>query len=272
MECNRIKQCECSTTGDALSSVALEVKSLKKQFGGNKAVNGTSFTVEAGSITGIIGPNGAGKTTCFNCIAGELRPDEGKVIFQGDDVTRRKPYLLYRKGLHRTFQIPGPIEEMSVIENLMMPISNQLGEKLWGALFTPFRVKREEVKNFSLAWDVLKLINMEKLAFERAKNLSGGQKKLLELARALMDSPQMLLLDEPTAGVNPSLARELGKHLQNIAQQMNLTLLLISHDMALVRRICEHVIVMANGAVLTQGSAEEVSSNRDVQKAYLGRA
>ena len=248
----------------------LKIEGLERRFGGNRAVNDASFDVERGSITALIGPNGAGKTTCFNCIAGALKPDRGIVKFEGKKITGMPPYKVFRRGLHRTFQTPQPFEKMTVIENMLVPPSRQIGERMLGPLLFPGKVKREEEKllNEALFW--LENVEMNKMHMERADSLSGGQRKLLEMARAMMDKPKMLLLDEPTAGVNPVLAEKIGGFIQKVRDSTDITFLMVSHDMTSVQRVCDKVIVMANGSVLTEGTPFEVMSNSQVREAYLG--
>lgn len=293
----------------------LAVDSLTKQFGGHRVLSEVSFEVYAGEITGIIGPNGAGKTTCFNCIAGELTPDGGTIKFKDRPIGGMKPHGVYKTGLHRTFQIPRPIDSVSLVENVMLPYRQQMGERALVALFSAMsqkqrnfgamsavltrlkleklafkppsalsklqrklsdlaggltKVQRQEERIFEDALAMLRLLNLEKLAFEPARVLSGGQKKLLELARVLVDDPQIVLLDEPTAGVNPTLGAKIGAHLKQICEERNLTFLMVSHDMSVVRNICKRVIVMANGEILTEGTPDEVTNDERVQRAYLG--
>ena len=248
----------------------LEVQSLIKQFGGHRAVDGASFHVETGTVTGLIGPNGAGKTTCFNCIAGFLRCDGGRVRFDGHDITGAPPHRIFRRGLTRTFQIPQELASLSVLENLLLVPGGQSGERLWGPLLRPGLVRRQEAANVARAREVLELVDLAPLMRDPAGSLSGGQRKLLELARALMSRPRMILLDEPGAGVNPTLARRLTDHIARIRDEMGVTFLLIEHDMDLVARICDPVIVMTNGQVLVEGSPSAVLANATVQEAYLG--
>ncbi len=233
-------------------------------------VDGTTFKVSKGSITGLIGPNGAGKTTCFNCIAGKLQPDSGEVIFQGKRITGLPSHKVFRYGLHRTFQIPQPFERLTVLENLLLPPKKQLGERLFMPFIMPHRVRRQEKILAKKALRALQLVELDGLSHERAEILSGGQRKLLELARALIDKPRMILLDEPTAGVNPVLSAKICEYLQRTRNETGVTLLLVSHDMAAVERVCDNVIVMANGRVLTEGLPSEVIDNPVVQEVYLG--
>ncbi|MEE8422245.1 MAG: ABC transporter ATP-binding protein [Dehalococcoidia bacterium] len=248
----------------------LRVSDLVKQFDGNRAVDGASFTIARGSVTGLIGPNGAGKTTCFNCISGFVSPDGGSVTFDGDDITGMAPHRIVGRRLVRTFQIPQELAAMTVIENLVLAGQAQSGERLWESWLRPRRVAREERLLAAKAREVLRLVELDGHAYEPAANLSGGQRKLLELARALMADPVMILLDEPGAGVNPTLARRLVTHIRKIQEEMGVTFLVIAHDMDLIGRLCDPVIVMTNGRVLTEGHPDEVLADAEVQAAYLG--
>ena len=248
----------------------LEVEGLVKRFGGNRAVDGASFSVESGSITGLIGPNGAGKTTCFNCVAGVLRPDGGRILFEGRSITGLPPHRVFRRGLARTFQVPQELGAMTVLENLMLVPSQQSGEQVWRSWLMPWRVGREERRIVERANEVLETVELDGLAYERAGTLSGGQRKLLELARALMAAPRMILLDEPNAGVNPTLTLRLVEHIRSLREQAGITFLVIAHDMDLIVRLCETLIVMTNGRVLTEGPPAEVLADTGVQDAYLG--
>ena len=251
-------------------SAILEVVGLVKQFGGHRVLDGASFSVEGGSITGLIGPNGAGKTTCFNCIAGFLRNDGGRVLLDGRDVTGMAPHRIFRLGLTRTFQIPQELASLSVLENLLLVPGGQAGEHLWESLLASWRVARQERANVQHAKEVMELVDLLPLMRERAGNLSGGQRKLLELARALMGRPRLVLLDEPGAGVNPTLARRLVQHIERVRDEFGVTFLVIEHDMDLVARLCDPVVVMTDGQVMMEGSPQEVLSNAAVQEAYLG--
>ena len=248
----------------------LGVSALVKRFGGNLAVDGASFTVATGSITGLIGPNGAGKTTCFNCITGFLRPDDGTVTFDGTDITGMAPHRVVHKGLTRTFQIPQELGTMTVLENLMLVSAAQGGERVWENWFRPRMVARQERSIAQRAATVLELVDLAGMAHEYAGNLSGGQRKLLELARALMGEPKMILLDEPSAGVNPTLARRLVDQIGAIRDDLGVTFLVVAHDMDLVAQLCETVVVMTNGSVLREGPPEVVLADAAVQEAYLG--
>ena len=247
----------------------LEVERLHKFFGGLRAVDGASFTIEAGSIAGLIGPNGAGKTTCFNCVAGFLRPSDGRVWFAGDEITALPPHHIFARGLVRTFQIPQEVETMTVLENLMLTGEHQRGERLWENWLRPWRVQAEESALEQHAREVLALVELGGHADQPAGTLSGGQRKLLELARALMTQPRMILLDEPAAGVNPTLLVRISEHIRNFREQFGITFLIIEHNLDLVRELCDPVVVMAQGRVLDVGRADDVLANPEVEVAYL---
>ena len=248
----------------------LVVDRLEKRFGGNRAVDGASFDVERGSITGLIGPNGAGKTTVFNCIAGALRPDGGRVTLNGHDVTGWSPHRIYDRRLVRTFQIPQELSGMTVLENVMLMARDHPGERFWEPIVRPWVVRAREAEVREQAFAMLRQVDLEPLAHERAGTLSGGQRKLLELARALMAEPEIVLLDEPSAGVNPTLASRLVEDIKTINQEQKVTFLVIGHDMDVVARLCDTLIVMTAGSVLVEGTPDEVLNNAEVQEAYLG--
>lgn len=248
----------------------LRVTNLLKRFGGNPAVDGATFTVEEGTITALIGPNGAGKTTCFNCISGFLGLDGGTVEFAGEQIAHLSPPAIVRRGLVRTFQIPQELGSMTVLENCMIGAGAQRGERLWEPLFRPKRVAYEERDLETRAREMLRLMTLDELAYERAGNLSGGQKKLLELARALIARPKMVLLDEPAAGVNPTLALQLVDHIRRLQRELSVTFLIIEHNMEVVTRLADTVVVMSAGRVLTEGVPSAVVADPAVQDAYLG--
>lgn len=248
----------------------LQVKDVSKRFGGLWAVRDCSLSVERGTITGLIGPNGAGKTTLFHLISGFLRPDRGRIELSGEDVTGQPPHLLFRKGLYRTFQIPRAFPEMTVLENLMLVPQGQRGERLWCPVFRPRLVRGEEEALRGKALEVLEFVGLGHQATALAGGLSGGQKKLLELARALMAGPKLVLLDEPGAGVNPTLMNKLADRIRELATSFGVTVFLIEHDMDLVMSLCDPVIVMSGGRVLTQGSPAAVTCDPQVIEAYLG--
>lgn len=248
----------------------LEVRDLVKSFGGLLAVDRCSFQVRKGCITGLIGPNGAGKTTLFNLVTGFLQPDAGRVYFRGQDITALPPHEIFRRRICRTFQVPREFKEMTVLENLMLVPPAQVGEQLWGPWFVPGAVRRQERENRAGALEVLEFVGLLELKDEYARSLSGGQKKLLELARTMMADPELLLLDEPGAGVNPTLMKSLARYIQRLVEERGVTILLIEHDMDLVMNACDPIIVMCDGRHLIEGSPEDVRKDPRVLEAYLG--
>lgn len=248
------------------------VEDIHKHFGGFHAVDGASLEIKSGSITGLIGPNGAGKTTLFNVIAGVLKPTSGRVTMDGEDITGLPPHALFEKGLLRTFQIAHEFASMTVRENLMMVPSGQSGETLWNTWFARAKIEAEERKLAKKADEVLEFLTIDHLADEKAGNLSGGQKKLLELGRTMMVDAKIVFLDEVGAGVNRTLLNTIGDAILRLNQERGYTFCMIEHDMDFIGRMCDPVICMAEGAVLAEGSAEEVQNNEDVIEAYLGRA
>jgi len=248
----------------------LHIEGVERAFYGVHALNGVSLDVPLRGITGLIGPNGAGKTTLFNCISGVIPPDRGRIVFDGRDITGLRPDRVTSNGVVRTFQIARGLSRMSVLENLLLYGQHQPGEKIFQALLrTPSaRAREDELMVKALA--IAERLNLRRVIYNPAGKLSGGQKKLLEIGRALMAEPKMLLLDEPVAGVNPTLAREIGEHLQALAAE-GLPILLIEHQMDMVARLCDHVIVMAEGRYLTGGTFAEVANDAHVQEAYMGR-
>jgi branched-chain amino acid transport system ATP-binding protein len=249
----------------------IRVENLSKHFGGLKAVNNTSINIAKGSITGLIGPNGAGKTTLFNTIAGLYTPTSGHIFLDGEDITGLKPHQLFNKGMLRTFQIAHEFSRMTVTENLMMVPGGQSGENLVNALFRRAQVELEEQAIHDRAVEVIDFLNLNHIADELAGNLSGGQKKLLELGRTMMVDASVVFLDEVGAGVNRTLLKEIGDAIIRLNQDKNYTFCMIEHDMDFIGRMCDPVICMAEGAVLAEGSAEEVRNNEEVIEAYLGR-
>ncbi len=248
----------------------IRVESLNKHFGGVKAVNDASLEIAAGSITGLIGPNGAGKTTLFNVIAGAFPPTSGRVFLNDEDITGLKPHTLFHKGLLRTFQIAHEFSSLTVVENLMMVPGQQQGESLINAWFKPARVREQENQIRERAMEVVEFLNLSHVAEEQAGRLSGGQKKLLELGRTMMVDARIVFLDEVGAGVNRTLLNTIGDAIARLNRERGYTFCMIEHDMDFISRLCNPVIVMAEGSVLTQGTAEEVKANEQVIEAYLG--
>ncbi len=248
----------------------LQVQDLTKDFGGLRAVNHCSFAVQPGTVTGLIGPNGAGKTTIFNLITGFLNPGGGAIYFQDRRIDGLPPHEIVHRGLLRTFQIPRELKRMTVLENLMIVPQGQTGENVWVSWLLPWRVHRQEQSIQRQALEVLDFLRLRTLANEYAGNLSTGQKKLLELARILMAEPAMALLDEPGAGVNPTLLNLLIDDIRRACAERKVTFLLIEHNMNLVMNLCNPVVVVQNGALLMAGTPEAVRANPEVMQAYLG--
>ncbi len=248
----------------------LQVEHVERAFYGVHALNGVSLTVARRGITGLIGPNGAGKTTLFNCISGVIPPDRGRIIFDGHDITGLRPDRVTSTGLIRTFQIARGLSRMSVLENLLVYGQHQPGETILFALTRSAAARAREDELMVKALQIAERLNLRRVIYHPAGALSGGQKKLLEIGRVLMADPKMILLDEPIAGVNPTLAREIGEHLQALAAE-GLPILLIEHQMDMVARLCDRVIVMAEGRFLTEGTFDEIARDQRVQEAYMGR-
>ena len=248
----------------------IEVIDLHRHFGGFHAVDGASLKIEAGSITGLIGPNGAGKTTLFNVIAGRLPPTSGRVLMDGEDITGLPPHDLFAKGLLRTFQIAHEFGSMTVRENLMMVPANQSGESLLSALFNRRKVAEEEARIRAKADAVLHFLTISHLADQKASQISGGQKKLLELGRTMMVDAKVVFLDEVGAGVNRTLLNTIGDAIVRLNKERGYTFCVIEHDMDFIARLCNPVIVMAEGKVLAQGTVDEVKNDERVIEAYLG--
>tara|TARA_B100000767_G_scaffold7603_1_gene7533 strand:+ start:119 stop:895 length:777 start_codon:yes stop_codon:yes gene_type:complete len=248
----------------------ITINNLTKKFGGFTAVNDVSLTIEEGSITGLVGPNGAGKTTLFNVIAGIYRPSNGSVMLDGIDITGLEPHELFHKGLLRTFQIAHEFSTMSVRENLMMVPGGQSGEKLIDVWTNPSKIRKEEALLRKKADEVIEFLEISHVADELAGNLSGGQKKLLELGRTMMVDAKIVFLDEVGAGVNRTLLNTIGDAIIRLNKERGYTFCVIEHDMEFIGRLCDPVIVMAEGGVLAQGTIEEIKSNEQVIEAYLG--
>jgi branched-chain amino acid transport system ATP-binding protein len=246
------------------------VENLEKRFGGFRAVDGASLRIETGSITGLIGPNGAGKTTLFNVIAGVHQPSGGRVTMDGEDITGLPPHDLFHKGLLRTFQIAHEFSSMTVRENLMMVPGGQRGETLWNAWFRRGQIAGDEKALLKKADEVLEFLTIDHLKDEKAGNLSGGQKKLLELGRTMMVDAKIVFLDEVGAGVNRTLLMTIADAIIRLNKERGYTFCVIEHDMDFIGKLCDPVIVMAEGKVLAEGSAAEIMQNEAVIEAYLG--
>ena len=248
----------------------IQVEDLHMHFGGIRAVDGLSLSIEGGRITGLIGPNGAGKTTLFNIIAGAYKPTSGKVFLDGTDITGLPPHDLFAKGMLRTFQIAHEFSTLTVRENLMMVPGSQSGERLLDAWLRPSKVRQEEKQVRKNADEVIEFLQLGQVADELSGNLSGGQKKLLELGRTMMVDAKIVFLDEVGAGVNRTLLNTLGDAIQRLNKERGYTFCMIEHDMDFIGRLCDPVIVMAEGALLAEGSIDEIKTNEHVIEAYLG--
>ena len=249
----------------------LEIKDISINFGGIKAVDKASMTIEEGQITGLIGPNGAGKTTLFNVIAGNLKPTYGQVSLLGEDITALPDYELFHKGVLRTFQLAHEFSNMTVLENLMVVPGQQTGESILNTWFKREQIKIEEEVIKEKALEVIEFLNLSHLTYELAGNLSGGQKKLLELGRTMMVDAKIVLLDEVGAGVNRTLLNDIADTIIKLNKEKNYTFFMIEHDMSFLSKLCDKVIVMTEGSVLLEGSIKEVTQNEEVIEAYLGR-
>ncbi|MGI9524930.1 MAG: ABC transporter ATP-binding protein [Hyphomicrobiaceae bacterium] len=248
----------------------IRVEDLHLHFGGIRAVNGVSFAIKPGTITGLIGPNGAGKTTLFNVIAGLHQPTSGRVFLDDIDITGLEPHELFAKGLLRTFQIAHEFSTLTVRENLMMVPGGQSGEHLLKTWLKPGRVREEEERIRTKADDVIAFLQISQVADEIAGNLSGGQKKLLELGRTMMADAKIVFLDEVGAGVNRTLLNTIGDAILRLNKEQGYTFCMIEHDIDFISRLCDPVIVMAEGEILAVGTANEIKTNEDVIEAYLG--
>ncbi len=247
----------------------LKVENVHKSFGGILALNGVTFSVEPNSITGLIGPNGSGKSTLFNIISGFYNKDRGEIYFKGKKIEGIEPYRIAMLGVGRTFQISEVPEKMTVLENLLLAPKSQIGEGIFNVFLHPLKIKRENEKLLKDAYEILELVQLYHLRNEYAGNLSGGQKKLLSLGRILMSDPILLLLDEPTAGVNPTLIRDLIIAMKNLRAEKGQTILLVEHNMKVISEICDRVIVLDFGKKIAEGTPEEIQKNEKVLEAYL---
>ena len=248
----------------------IAVHDLHMRFGGIRAVDGATLTIEQGAITGLIGPNGAGKTTLFNVIAGMHRPTSGHVYLEGEEITGLPPHELFAKGVLRTFQIAHEFSTLTVRENLMTVPGGQSGERLGNVWLRPGRIRAEEATLRAKADEVIEFLKLDAVADELAGNLSGGQKKLVELGRTMMAEPRVVLLDEVGAGVNRTLLKEISGAILRLNLHRGYTFCIIEHDMELISLLCDPVIVMVEGKVLTQGSAPVIQADERVVEAYLG--
>lgn len=249
----------------------IRVEHISKHFGGIRAVDDVTLTIERGSVTGLIGPNGAGKSTLFNLIAGLYRPTSGRIFLDGEEITGEKSHTLFHKGLLRTFQIAHPFPTLTVFENLMVVPGNQIGETLVNTWLRRGRIREQERQLQEKAESVIRFLNITHLKNEKAGRLSGGQQKLLELARTMMVDAKVVLLDEVGAGVNRTLLRQIGDAITRLNREKEYTFCMIEHDIDFISRLCDPVIVLTNGELLTQGTPKEIKNNPEVIDAYLGR-
>lgn len=248
----------------------LRVDNISKSFDGVCAINGCSLEVQEGTITGLIGPNGAGKTTLFNVITGFHKPDTGQIFFKDQRIDGLTPDKIFHKKIYRTFQITREFEQMTVLENLMLVPHSQIGESLIDTWFRTRDIREQEKDIKQSAFEVLDFLELTRLKDEYAGTLSGGQKKLLELGKTLMANPELVLLDEPGAGVNPKLMKKITDNIRFLNKEKKITFLLIEHDMDLVMNLCDPIIVLSQGTKIAEGSAEEIRTNEEVVEAYLG--
>ena len=248
----------------------LDIKNLQKNFGNLRALDGVSLSVESESITGLIGPNGSGKTTLFNVVSGFYPKEGGEIFFKGERIDGLTPDEIAKRGLCRTFQIAKAPEKLTVLENMLLAANGQSGENPISALFKRRLVFKQERENLGRATELLTMLQLAHLRNEFAGNLSGGQKKLLSLGRMLMRNPDLILLDEPTAGVNPTLANDLLEAIRRLQKELQKTFLIVEHNMKVVANLCEKVFVLNFGKVLAEGTPEQIQQNEQVLRAYLG--
>ena len=249
----------------------LNIKDVSVNFGGIKAVDKASMQIETGKITGLIGPNGAGKTTLFNIIAGNIKPTTGKVMLEEHDITSLPSHELFERGVLRTFQLAHEFSNMTVLENLMVVPAMQTGEKILNTWFKRKKIENEEKEIKEKALEVINFLKLDHLTYELAGNLSGGQKKLLELGRTMMVDAKIVLLDEVGAGVNRTLLNDIIDIIKKLNREKNYTFFMIEHDMNFLSKLCDKVIVMTEGSVLVEGGIDEIKKNEKVIEAYLGR-
>jgi neutral amino acid transport system ATP-binding protein len=252
-------------------SPLLAASGLAKSFGGIKAVNDAEIQVRKGSITGLIGPNGAGKTTLFNLLSNFIRPDKGRVVFDGEQIQQLQPHKIAQQGLIRTFQVARTLSRLSVLENVVLAAQKQTGENFWQVQLQPHVVAKEEKELRERAMFLLEKVGLAAKAQDYAGGLSGGQRKLLEMARALMTNPKLILLDEPAAGVNPKLIDDICDRIITWNREEGMTFLIIEHNMDVIMSLCDRVWVLAEGQNLADGTPAEIQSNAKVLQAYLGQ-
>ena len=250
----------------------LQISNINKSFGGLKVLNNLSLKIEKGSISGLIGPNGAGKTTLFNVINGSIKPDSGSVLLNNYELIGLQPHELFEIGVLRTFQIPHEFFSLTVLDNLLVVPPNKIGEMFFGQWFFEKKIKKIEEINVKKAQDILDILGLSHLEKEYAGNLSGGQKKLLELGRVMMVEPEIILLDEVGAGVNKTLLKKISNIIKKLNKEKKYTFIMIEHDLDFISKLCDTIIVMAEGQFLTQGNIQQIKSNQKVIDIYLGKS
>ena len=250
----------------------LQISKINKSFGGLKVLNNLSLKIEKGSISGLIGPNGAGKTTLFNVINGSIKPDSGSVQLNNYELIGLQPHELFEIGVLRTFQIPHEFFSLTVLDNLLVVPPNKIGETFFGQWFFEKKIKKIEEINVKKAKDILDTLGLSHLEKEYAENLSGGQKKLLELGRVMMVEPEIILLDEVGAGVNKTLLKKISNIIKRLNKEKKYTFIMIEHDLDFISKLCDTIIVMAEGQFLTQGNIQQIKSNQKVIDIYLGKS
>ena len=250
----------------------LQISKINKSFGGLKVLNNLSLKIEKGSISGLIGPNGAGKTTLFNIINGSIKPDSGSVQLNNYELIGLQPHELFKIGVLRTFQIPHEFFSLTVLDNLLVVPPNKIGEMFFGQWFFEKKIKKIEEINVKKAQDILDILGLSHLEKEYAGNLSGGQKKLLELGRVMMVEPEIILLDEVGAGVNKTLLKKISNIIKKLNKEKKYTFIMIEHDLDFISKLCDTIIVMAEGQFLTQGNIQQIKSNQKVIDIYLGKS
>ena len=250
----------------------LQISKINKSFGGLKVLNDLSLKIEKGSITGLIGPNGAGKTTLFNVINGSIKPDSGSVQLNNYELIGLQPHELFEIGVLRTFQIPHEFFSLTVLDNLLVVPPNKIGETFFGQWLFEKKIKKIEEINVNKAKDILDILGLSHLEKEYAENLSGGQKKLLELGRVMMVEPKIILLDEVGAGVNKTLLKKISNIIKKLNKEKKYTFIMIEHDLDFISKLCDTIIVMAEGQFLTQGNIQQIKSNQKVIDIYLGKS
>jgi len=250
----------------------LQILNINKSFGGLKVLNNLSFKIKKGSISGLIGPNGAGKTTLFNVINGSIKPDSGSIQLNNYELIGLQPHELFEIGVLRTFQIPHEFFSLTVLDNLLVVPPNKIGEMFFGQWFFEKKIKKIEEINVKKAKDILDILGLSHLEKEYAGNLSGGQKKLLELGRVMMVEPEIILLDEVGAGVNKTLLKKISNVIKKLNKEKKYTFIMIEHDLDFISKLCDTIIVMAEGQFLTQGNIQQIKSNQKVIDIYLGKS